>query len=128
MRALHNVHEAVAWEALKGKIIHTAAGEVRAVAKRHGEGHGRVFRILDEHWVALTRKATGSIEGFYYDDIVMMEVNNYDGALTVLDLLEGMTLAQYEAAFLGGGDVKKPKGGGTTGRRRRSTGGELTSD
>ena len=98
-------------EAFKGKILHTEADEVRAVAKRHGEGYGRVFRIRDEHWVALTGKATGSVEGFYYDYIVMMGVNNYDGALAVLELLEGMTLAQYEAAFLGAGGAKKSKGG-----------------
>ena len=62
------MHEAAAREALKGKIHHTASDEVREVAKRHGEGHGRVFRIRNEHWVALTRKATGSVEGFYYDE------------------------------------------------------------
>ena len=37
LRALHNVHEEAAREALKGKILHIAADEVRAVAKRHGE-------------------------------------------------------------------------------------------
>ena len=108
-RALRNVHEAATREALKGKTCHTAADEVHEVAKRHEKGHGRVFRIRNEHWVALTRKATGSVEGFYYDDIVMMEVNHYDGALAVLELLETMTLAQYEAVFLGGGSAKKTR-------------------
>ena len=40
----------------------------------------------------------------------MMEVNDYDGALAILELLETMTLAQYEAVFLGGGGAKKQGG------------------
>ena len=76
----------------------------------------------------MTRKVTGSVEGFYYDDAVMMEVNNYDGALAVLELLETMTLSHYEAVFLGEDGDKKTKGGVTTERRCRSTGDELTND
>ena len=91
LRALHNVHEAAAREALKDKILHTAADEVRVVAKIHGKGHGK-----------------------HYDDIVMMEVNDYDWALAVLELLETMPLAQYEAVFIGGGGAKK-QGGRHTG-------------
>ena len=43
------MHEAAAWEVLKDKISHTAADKVRAVAKEHGEGRGRVLRIRNEH-------------------------------------------------------------------------------
>ena len=94
MRALHNVHEAAAREALQGKTTHTEPKKVHEIAKRHGEGHGRVFRLRDEHWVALTRNTTESVGGFYYDDKVMMEVNDYNAALAVLEVMAPMTLGQ----------------------------------
>ena len=75
--------------------------------------------------MALTRKATGSVEGFYYNDVVMLEVNDYNEALAVLELLETMSLKQYKDVFLGGGGAKN-KRDGTTGKRCRS--GEPTND
>ena len=93
LRALHNVHEAAVQEAFKDDIRHTAANnnKVHAAAREYGEERGMVLHICKEHWVALTRKAPGSVEGLYYDDMVMMELNNYYGALEVLELLESMT-------------------------------------
>ena len=35
LRALHNVHEAAAWEALQGKTTHTEPKKVHEIAKRH---------------------------------------------------------------------------------------------
>ena len=54
------------------------------------------------------RKVPGYGEGIYFDDMVTMEVNNYKGALAVLELLEGMTESAYDAVF-GTGGAKSTK-------------------
>jgi hypothetical protein len=98
LRALHNLDEGAARKGLAADIKHNAANEVREVAN-NCEEHGKVFHIRKEHWVAL-RKVPGSGKGIYFDDMVTMEVNNYKGALAVLELSEGMAESAYNAVFI----------------------------
>ena len=97
LRALHNVHEEAAVTASVANIKHDVANKVHAVAKSYEE-HGRVFHIRKEHWVAL-RKVPCSDEAIYSDDMTRMKVNNYKGALAVLEVLESITEQDYDYVF-----------------------------
>ena len=105
LRALHNVHEAAAREAFqlrlwvknprdKPKKVQEIAKKYGEGQNKYGEGHGRVFHLRGQHYMALTRNATGSVGGFYYDDKVVVEVNDYNAALAVLEVMAPMTLGQ----------------------------------
>ena len=47
------------------------------------KANGKVFHIEKQHWIAL-EKVDGTENAVYYDDRVMMNLSNYEGATHIL--------------------------------------------
>ena len=101
LRALFNVSESAAAEACKKKIAHKdTTGVLEVLRKYKGEAKGKVFHVQKEHWVAL-EIVEGTNDAVYYDDKVYMELNNYKGAASVLQLTQDMSKREFEKTFQG---------------------------
>ena len=84
LRALWNISKKSAMEASDIKIRYKDSIAVKSLSKDF-EGRvmqGVVFFIHQQHWVSLRRLGETN-EAVYYDDKVMMKLNNYEGAAKV---------------------------------------------
>ena len=58
--------------------------------------NGEVFHVRKGHWVALQRGDDVKENPMFFDDKVRLEVNNYEGASTALQLVEDMSAMDFE--------------------------------
>ncbi len=58
--------------------------------------NGEVFHVQKGHWVALQRGDDVKENLMFFDDKVRLEVNNYEGASTALQLVEDMSPSDFE--------------------------------
>ena len=85
LRALWNISTKAATEASSINLNYKNSKAVKSLLKCF-EGRvmrGAVFFIHQQHWVSL-RRLEETNEAVYYDDKVMMQLNNYEGAAKVL--------------------------------------------
>ena len=107
LRALFNVCKPAAQEAHGDKVTHTETDRVHSILKRHRRvANGEVFNVHESHWVALQRGDDVKENPMFFDDKVRLEVNNYEGASTALQLVEDMSASDFENV-LHGKDVKR---------------------
>ena len=96
LRALHNVNPDAAAEACQLRIKYQHDNQVLDILRKHKhkqDTEGQVFRS-GNHWVAV-ESTKGTNEGVYYDDKILMKVNNFKGAVACLELLtQGKTEKQ----------------------------------
>jgi len=97
LRALFNVCKPAAQEAHGDKVKHTETDRVHSILKRHRRvTNGEVFNVHESHWVALQRGDDVKENPMFFDDKVRLEVNNYEGASTALQLVEDMSPSDFE--------------------------------
>ena len=107
LRALSNVCGAAAKEVHEAKIGHRETDRIHEVLEKHdGAATGKVFHINKRHWVALER-GNGEKNAMYYDDAVMLEIDNFEGAAAALQLAQDMTTAAYDKLMHGKPASKK---------------------
>ena len=64
---------------------------VHDLLAQYGDANeGRVFRIWNQHWVALKGENRGTKVAMYFDDKIYMKIRNFDGASKALELMELM--------------------------------------
>ena len=90
-RALFNVSKEACTEAINLGIRHEESGKVLGVLKNY-------LRKL--HWVALER-ISGTDKAIYFDDMIMMYMENYEGSVATLNIVQEMSPAQYDTVFYG---------------------------
>ena len=92
LRALYNVSPDAAHAAMDQKLLHkNNSGVHDLLANYVNVKQGRVFRLWDQHWVALKIANRDTKEAMYFDDKMSMKIRNFDGAATVFELMEEMT-------------------------------------
>jgi hypothetical protein len=97
LRALFNVCKLAAEEAHDDKVKHKETDRVHSILKRHRRvANGEVFHVRKGHWVALQRGDDVKENPMFFDDKVRLEVNNYEGASTALQLVEDMSAMDFE--------------------------------
>ena len=85
LRSLWNIIKKAAMEASSAKTHYINIRAVNSILKAFQDGviRGAVFFIHQQHWVSLRRLGENN-DAVYYDDKVMMKLNNYEGAVEVL--------------------------------------------
>ena len=84
-------------EAHGNKVTHKEMDKVYSVLKKYRTvANGEVFNVHESHWVALQRGDGVKENPMFFDDKVRLEVNNYEGASTALQLAEDMTEREFE--------------------------------
>ena len=110
LRALFNVCKPAAQEAHGDKVKHTETDRVHSILKRHRRvANGEVFNVHESHWVALQRGDDVKENPMFFDDKVRLEVNNYEGASTALQLVEDMSASDFENVLHGKDAKRKTK-------------------
>ena len=71
--------------------------------------NGEVFHVHESHWVALQRGDDVKENPMFFDDKVRLEVNNYEGASTALQLVEDMSARDFENVLHGKDANRKMK-------------------
>ena len=75
--------------------------KVLGVLKKYVDGaDGKIFHLCKLHWVALER-ISGTDKAIYFDDMVMMHMENYEGSVATLNIVQEMSPAQYDTVFSG---------------------------
>ena len=110
LRALFNVCKPAAQEAHGDKVTHKETDRVHSILKRHRRvANGEVFNVHESHWVALQRGDDVKENPMFFDDKVRLEVNNYEGASTALQLVEDMSASDFENVLHGKDAKRKTK-------------------
>ena len=110
LRALFNVCKPAAQEAHGDKVKHTETDRVHSILKRHRRvANGEVFNVHESHWVALQRGDDVKENPMFFDDKVRLELNNYEGASTALQLVEDMSASDFENVLHGKDAKRKTK-------------------
>ena len=60
----------------------------------------KIFNLQHEHWVALQR-ISGTDRAIYFDDMIMMRMENYEGSVAALSILQEMSPTQFSNVFHG---------------------------
>ena len=82
LRALYNVSKDAALEAVSLSVKHTANAKIKdCFGCQQDIGAGKVYRLEQTHWVALTPK-------YYFDNAAYYEVVDFRVAAYALELLE----------------------------------------
>ena len=82
MRALYNVSKDAALEAVSLGVKHTDGAKIKEILGcQQDSGAGKVYRLEQAHWIALTPQ-------YYFDDATYYDVANYKAAAYTLELLE----------------------------------------
>ena len=100
-RALFNVSKEACTEAINLGIRHEESEKVLGVLKKYVDGaDGKIFHLRKQHWVALER-ISGTDKAIYFDDMIMMYMENYEGSVATLNIVQEMSPAQYDTVFYG---------------------------
>ena len=100
-RALFNVSKEACTEAINLGIRHEESEKVLGVLKKYVDGaDGKIFHLRKQHWVALER-ISGTDKAIYFDDMIMMYMENYEGSVAALNIVQEMSPAQYDTVFYG---------------------------
>jgi len=100
-RALFNVSKEACTEAINLGIRHEESEKVLGVLKKYVDGaDGKIFHLRKLHWVALER-ISGTDKAIYFDDMIMMYMENYEGSVATLNIVQEMSPAQYDTVFSG---------------------------
>ena len=71
------------------------------VLKKYEDGaDGKIFHLRKQHWVALQR-ISGTDKAIYFDDMIMMYMENYEGSVAALNIVQEMSPAEYDNVFHG---------------------------
>ena len=101
LRALSNVNKDAGLEALSLGITYTETEKINGILKKYEDGtNGSIFFLREMHWVALLR-VPGSEEAIYFDDMVIMKMENYNRSLAVLNVVQSLSPALYQKVFHG---------------------------
>ena len=87
---------------------HKITEGVLGILNKVKKANGKVFHIEKQHWVAL-EKVDGRENTVYYDDMVMMNLSNYEGASHILQLLQDMSQSAFDEVFHGKGSAASLK-------------------
>ena len=91
LRALYNVNQEAAQAAVDQQLHWKDNRGVHDLLAQYGDANeGRVFRIWNQHWVALKGENRGTKVAMYFDDKIYMKIRNFDGASKALELMELM--------------------------------------
>ena len=82
--------------AIDQKLLHKNNSGVHDLLANYVDAkEGCVFRLWDQHWVALKIANRDTKEAMYFDDKMSMKIRNFDGAANVLELMELMTEKEW---------------------------------
>ena len=80
-------------------ITHTEMEKIIGILKKYENGtNGSIFFLRAMHWVALLR-VPGSEEAIYFDDMVIMKMEDYNRSLAVLNVVQSLSPALYRKVF-----------------------------
>ena len=58
------------------------------VLKKYEDGaDGKIFHLRQHHWVAL-QSISGTDKAIYFDDMIMMHMENYKGSVAALNIVQ----------------------------------------